>query len=58
MRYHLWVNDEAKAKIKRLPGYMRQRIRRAVQSLSSEPRPHYSLEREWETHSPGEKQRD
>ena len=42
MRYQLWVNDEAKAELGRLPGHMRQRIRRAIQNLSSEPRPHYS----------------
>lgn len=42
MRYQLWVKDEAKSEIRRLPGHMRQRIRRAVQSLCSEPRPHYS----------------
>jgi hypothetical protein len=28
MRYQLWIEDEAKAEIKRLPGHMRQRIRR------------------------------
>jgi len=44
MRYQLWIDDEAKTEIRRLPGHMRQRIRRAVQSLSSEPRPHYSRE--------------
>ena len=42
MSYQLWVEDEAKAEIRRLSGHMRQRIRRAVQSLSDEPRPHYS----------------
>lgn len=41
MRYQLWIKDEAKAEIRRLPGHMRQRIRRAVKSLGSEPRPHY-----------------
>ena len=42
MRYNLWIENEAKAEIKRLPGHMRQRIRRAVQGLGSEPRPHFS----------------
>ena len=42
MRYQLWIRDEAKAEIRGLPGHVRQRIRRAVQSLGSEPRPHYS----------------
>jgi len=44
MRYNLWIENEAKAEIKRLPGHMRQRIRRAVQGLGSEPRPHFSQE--------------
>ncbi len=42
MRYQLWIEDEAKAEIRRLPGHMRQRIHQAVQGLSDEPRPHYS----------------
>jgi mRNA interferase RelE/StbE len=42
MRYQLWIEDEAKAEIKRLPGHMRQRIRRAVRGLGDEPRPRYS----------------
>ncbi len=44
MRYHLWVKNEAKAEIKRLPGHVRQRIRRIVESLNREPRPHSSRE--------------
>ena len=44
MRYHLWVKNEAKAEIKRLPGHVRQRIRRIVESLGHEPRPHFSRE--------------
>ena len=42
MRYQIWIEDEAKAEIRRLPGHMRQRIRQAVQDLRDEPRPHYS----------------
>jgi mRNA-degrading endonuclease RelE of RelBE toxin-antitoxin system len=42
MRYHLWIKDEAKAEMRKLPGYLRQRVQRAVQNLSVEPRPHYS----------------
>jgi mRNA-degrading endonuclease RelE of RelBE toxin-antitoxin system len=42
MGYQLWIEDEAKVEIKRLPGHMRQRIHQAVQSLCDEPRPHYS----------------
>ena len=43
MAYRLWIEDQAKAEINRLPGHMRQRIRRAVGDLSREPRPHDSL---------------
>lgn len=42
MRYRLWIKNEAKTEIRRLPGHMRQRVRRAVQDLGTEPRPHYS----------------
>jgi mRNA interferase RelE/StbE len=43
MGYQLWIEDEAKAEIRRLPGHVRQRIRRAVQNLGNEPRPHHSV---------------
>ena len=42
MHYQLWVRDEAKTEIRRMPGHMRQRVRRAIQRLSNEPRPHHS----------------
>ncbi len=35
----VWVEPSARAEIKRLPGHMRQRVRRAVRSLSGVPRP-------------------
>lgn len=44
MSYRLWVEDEAKAEVKRLPGHMRQRMRRAIRDLADEPRPHNSRE--------------
>jgi mRNA interferase RelE/StbE len=44
MRYRLWIRDEAKAEIRQLPGHMRQRVRRAIQDLGDDPRPHYSRE--------------
>jgi mRNA interferase RelE/StbE len=44
MGYQLWIKDEAKAEIRRLPGHVRQRIRQAIQSLSNEPRPPNSRE--------------
>ncbi len=40
----LWIEPPAREEIKNLPGYMRQRIRRAVKSLSNESRPHRSRE--------------
>jgi mRNA interferase RelE/StbE len=42
MDYRLWIENEAKAEIRRLPGHVRQRIRRAVQDLRSDSRPHNS----------------
>jgi mRNA interferase RelE/StbE len=39
MSYHLWIKNEAKTEMRRLPGHMRQQIRQAVQNLISEPRP-------------------
>ncbi len=39
MRHRLWIEERAKAEIRRLPGHVRQRIREAVQALGSEPRP-------------------
>ena len=42
MDYQLWIEDEAKAEIRRLPGHVRQQIRRAIRSLSDKPRPHNS----------------
>ena|GEM_PF-387061 len=44
MGYQLWIEDEAKAEVRRLPGHLRQRIRRAIQGLSNEPRPPNSRE--------------
>src|SRR5215216_3025610 len=42
MPYQLWIEDQAKAEVNRLPGHMRQRIRLAIRGLSLEPRPHDS----------------
>ena len=39
MRYHLWIEDNAKDEISRLPGNFRQRMRRAVSDLAYNPRP-------------------
>ncbi len=42
MAYRLWIENEATLEMRKLPGDMRQRIRRAIQLLATEPRPHYS----------------
>ncbi len=42
IRYRLWIENTARAEIKQLPGHMRQRTRRAVEALVSDPRPHNS----------------
>lgn len=44
MSYQLWIKDEAKAEIKQLPGHMRSRVRRAIDDLTDNARPHHSLE--------------
>lgn len=44
MRYRLWIKDEAKAEVRSLPGHIRQRVQRAIQELSLQPRPPYSLQ--------------
>jgi mRNA-degrading endonuclease RelE of RelBE toxin-antitoxin system len=38
----VWVEPPAREEIKNLPGHIRQRIRRVVKALGSEPRPHHS----------------
>src|SRR5262245_5797825 len=38
----LWIEPPALDEIKHLPGNMRQQIRRLVQTLGDEPRPHNS----------------
>jgi mRNA interferase RelE/StbE len=38
----IWIEPAALEEIKTLPGYWRQRVRRVVKALSSQPRPHDS----------------
>jgi mRNA-degrading endonuclease RelE of RelBE toxin-antitoxin system len=38
-RYRLWIEDAAKAEVQRLPGHVRQRVKRAIAALADEPRP-------------------
>jgi mRNA-degrading endonuclease RelE of RelBE toxin-antitoxin system len=42
MPYRVWIGDEAKAEIRRLPGHVRQRMRHLVRDLGEQPRPHSS----------------
>jgi len=39
MPYQVDVSPTAQAEIKRLPGHVRQRVRRAVKALAQDPRP-------------------
>lgn len=41
-RYDLLIEPTAHEQRKRLPGYVRQRIKRAIDDLARDPRPHYS----------------
>ncbi len=42
MNYRLEVSPQAQAEIKRLPGHVRQRVRRVIQSFANDPRPPHS----------------
>ena len=42
MRYRVWIANDAKAEIKRLPGHMRQQIHQSIRDLSLDPHPHDS----------------
>lgn len=42
MNYQIDLSPDAQKTIRRLPGNVRQRIRRAIQDLAQEPRPPYS----------------
>ena len=39
MRYLLDVSPAAQVEIRRLPGHIRQRVKRAIRSLAEDPRP-------------------
>ena len=41
-RYRVWIEDAARAELQRLPGNMRQRVKRAIGALAENPRPHDS----------------
>lgn len=43
-RYKVYVTPQAWSEMKSLPGYMRQRVKRAVDGLSGDPRPAQSKE--------------
>ena len=42
MNYHLEISYNAQVEIKRLPGYVRQRVRRAIGAMKDDPRPQNS----------------
>jgi len=44
MRYRVYILPTAWTEIRRLPGNMRHRIRRAIDSLADDPRPSQSIE--------------
>jgi len=41
-RYRVWIEDGARAELLRLPGNIRQRVKRAIGALAEDPRPHDS----------------
>ena len=43
MKYQVYILPEAWEELKRLPGHMRQRIKRAIDGLRSNPRPSKSI---------------
>ncbi len=57
MTYLLWVNQEAESEIRRLPGGVRQRIRKTIQQLRSQPRPPTSRHMEMDVGVPVEVRR-
>jgi mRNA-degrading endonuclease RelE of RelBE toxin-antitoxin system len=40
--YELFIEKNAHQQRKQLPGHIRQRVKRAIDDLAIEPRPHYS----------------
>lgn len=49
-RFRLWVTPAAWAEIKALPGYVRHRVKRAVDALAENPRPGPSVSLELPEH--------
>ena len=44
MKYLLDISSTAQTEVRRLPGHIRQRVRRAIRSLADDPRPPRSKE--------------
>jgi mRNA interferase RelE/StbE len=44
MRYRISLSDEAERSLTRLPGNFRQRVRRLIESLATDPSPRYAQE--------------
>lgn len=47
MSYRVWVDQQAIAEVRKAPGNMRQRIKRAMIALGDSPRPDESRSLEW-----------
>jgi mRNA interferase RelE/StbE len=47
MSYEVWIPPDVWRDVRRLPGHVRQRIKRAINDLKSEPRPSYGKRLEW-----------
>jgi mRNA interferase RelE/StbE len=45
-QYEVFITPEALAEIRKLPGHIRQRVKRAIDALADEPRPPQSKELE------------
>ena len=43
MKYEVYILPEAWEELKRLPGHMRQRVKRAIEGLKDNPRPPKSI---------------
>lgn len=47
MIYEVWIPPDVWREIRRLPGHMRQRVKRAINSLKNVPRPPHGKRLEW-----------
>ena len=47
MSFRVWIDPPAIAELKTTPGHVRQRLKRAILALGTDPRPATSKELEW-----------